>query len=309
MDAERRDEGAQILRDGQHRHPIEVSFDELADVAVVDVKTTGPDAERDRIVALVVMKATLPEIVDGLSTASDEVGVERARGRFNPGLPISKSASRLHGIEDGDVAYAGLFSDEARMLRTFIGDLPVVGHDVEVAAAFLDREFGLADVDSLDGNRKYCTKRRFCGDRRTAANSSLREMETALGLWRHVRSFTVDAEDRDAAAVLLAACQFRAVDSHLEEGGRRPRRQRPRLISDDALRTFVAVLGGMGVGALAIKALLPSALALIALLAIVYYFSPGMSVALGFLCLAAGWFMWWVDSRIKELDDEGDPNE
>ena len=268
----------------------------------MDVKTTGPDPERDRIVALVVMRVVLAEFVKGLSPPSHEVWVDRTRARFNPGRPTSKSATRLHGTEDAHVEDAELFADAAQTFRAFIGDLPVVGHDVAAAVAFLDREFILAGVDSLDANEKYCTKRRFCGDQETVANSSLSEMDTALHLRRHVRSFPVDAEDRDAARTLLAAAHFWAADN----GHRLAKR---RFISDGTIETLVAVLAGVGGVGLLVKVFLPPVLVIVAVLALMYYISPGLTVAFGLFGVACTWFMWWVYSRAKELEDEGDSSE
>ena len=98
------------------------------------------------------------------------------------------------------------------------------------------------------------------------------------------------------------------VHNSLEEHGSADKAGKRRFISDDAFRTFVAVLETVGGLALLAKVFVPPALGL-ALLALMYYFSPGMAVVLGVVSVASGWVMWWAVSRAKELDGEGDSNE
>lgn len=111
-----------------------------------DIETTGADSSKDRIVELAI------KIVDEDGT----VLVNKAK-RYNPGIPISKAASEVHGINDEDVADLPSFKSDAKKLKkmfedkiiiTYNGlrfDIPILiseferaGVDVELSGKFID---------------------------------------------------------------------------------------------------------------------------------------------------------------------------
>ena len=274
-----------------------VTFEDVDEVVVLDVKTAGLDPERDRVVALVMIKATLSEILE-----TSPLNVTRSRSTFHPGRPISRFASRTHGIKDADVENSDVFVDEAQSLRTFISDLPVIAHDVKTATSFLDREFTLAGVETLQGNRKCCTRRRFERDTRKGTGSTLQEMGTALNLWRFVKS-PADAEDKDAMTTLLGATHFWLVDNHSKARSSSSPTKR-RLISNDAFTAVLDVLVRITGIAMLIKGALPSLVGMVAVLAFSYWMSPGVFAFMLFLFPAFGWFAWWALKRAEEIDRE-----
>lgn len=73
-------------------------------LAFFDLETTGIDVSKDRIVEIAVVKVlpdnSVLEVVD----------------RVNPGIPIPKGASDVHGIHDEDVKDAPRFADIAKKI-------------------------------------------------------------------------------------------------------------------------------------------------------------------------------------------------
>ena len=106
------------------------------EVVVADVDTTGLDPMEDRIVTVALLKADLGD-------SSAEEGLLNAQClhvKVDPGVPISAGASNVHGIYDDDVRGRKRFSEVAPNIRNFIGDLPLIGHNVEFDRTFLSSE-------------------------------------------------------------------------------------------------------------------------------------------------------------------------
>ena len=77
-------------------------------IVFFDLETTGVDVAKDRIVEICLLKVH-PD------------GSEEARTlRINPGMPIPREASEVHGIYDNDVADCPRFVDVALEVWTFI---------------------------------------------------------------------------------------------------------------------------------------------------------------------------------------------
>ncbi len=99
-----------------------------------DLETTGPDAERARIIDLAVVKVFV----------NDDGDVEHFHHvwRFNPRERISPEATKIHGITDDDVAICPPFSDRAAEVYDIFRGCDLCGYnagsfDVKV----LRREF------------------------------------------------------------------------------------------------------------------------------------------------------------------------
>ena len=126
------------------------------EAAVVDVETTGLSPDRDRIVAVSVLTLDFDE-----AARSERIEGQTFDALVNPGVPIPKEASRVHGISDADVAGEETFDDIAGRLRDFIGTRPLVGHNVQFDKRFLNTELKRAGQRMLTKNRPYCTQKRF----------------------------------------------------------------------------------------------------------------------------------------------------
>lgn len=113
-------------------------------LAVFDLETTGLDVTTDRIVEIAILKIN----VDGSS--------EELLQRINPGMPIPKETSEIHGIYDKDVTNEPRFEDVAEKIAAFIGTSDLAGYnsnkfDIPVLAEELLRANSSFDVS----NRKF----------------------------------------------------------------------------------------------------------------------------------------------------------
>ena len=184
------------------------SFSELDEAVVVDVETTGLNPGRDRIISVALVRARFADL------RQDPTGLngETMDAMVNPQCHIPKGASRVHGITDGDVAGYGPFSEVAQRVREFIGERPVIAHNVSFDKSFLNAEFKRAGVKTLARNKSFCTMRRFQDfnhGRRCASN--LDAVVKAMG----VRGRTSNRHDaaEDARITFEIAIRFYLVDN------------------------------------------------------------------------------------------------
>ncbi|MBI3743121.1 MAG: hypothetical protein HY261_02390 [Chloroflexi bacterium] len=91
----------------------------------LDVETTGLDPKTDTIIEFGAVKARNGEVLDRFSTF------------VNPGRPIPQFVQGLTGIRDADVANAPPMSQIIAKIQAFIGDAPVVGHNIGFDVGFL----------------------------------------------------------------------------------------------------------------------------------------------------------------------------
>lgn len=132
--------------------------DDLSDLSrcvVIDVETTGLDPEHDFIVSVAALKLDL-DLKEGENQKAQSLQVQ-----VKPPISIPSDATRVHGITNRMVQNSPSFREEAQEIREFIGDLPVVGHNVLFDLNFLNTEFRRAGVDTLFENEAYCTMRAY----------------------------------------------------------------------------------------------------------------------------------------------------
>lgn len=90
------------------------------------VDTTGLDPIKADIVHIVASK-----VVDEETKYFD---------RFvNPGYHIPEEASKVSGIYDNDVDSAPAFSEIKNEFLEFIGDLPIIGHNIDFDLSFINK--------------------------------------------------------------------------------------------------------------------------------------------------------------------------
>lgn len=149
---------------------------------IIDVETTGTDPVKDRIVEL------------GVICLYPNAKQVRWTGRFNPGMPIPKEASDIHGITDADVAGSPAFSVAAPSLsRTFSGkdiagyslwrlDLPIVdeelrrcGFKLDLSAARVIDSFGI--FSKKEPRKLADAVRKFCGREHDGAHGAMADAE------------------------------------------------------------------------------------------------------------------------------------
>ncbi len=181
-------------------------FGAITSAVVVDVETTGLDSERDRIVTLAMIEVDLTRIKE--TTEPRDCIVRTMQETFDPGIPIPKSASRIHGLRDRDVRGHPSFESRAGEIRDFIGTLPLIGHNVSFDKKFLSASFKRADLKTLHRNRSHCTMWRYRNA--NAGPSSLDAVAAAMGV--SGRSGMTHHADEDAMLALAVACIFHLQD-------------------------------------------------------------------------------------------------
>ena len=134
------------------------SFDSLSEAIVLDVETTGLSVGNDRVIQLAMVKLDFSIAKDNPEMTLRGEGINAL---LNPECSIPARASYVNNIYDKDVEGCPTFADLAHQFRDFIGDRPIVGHNIAFDKGFLDAEFRRTGVKSLHRNRSYCTMRRF----------------------------------------------------------------------------------------------------------------------------------------------------
>ncbi|MBN1956266.1 MAG: DEAD/DEAH box helicase [Anaerolineae bacterium] len=104
----------------------------------IDLETTGLDTERDAIIEIGAVKFRGKEVLDEFGTL------------INPGRVIPPEITELTGISDEDVAFAPDLLAVLPDLARFVGDRPVVGHNVSFDLGFLRRQLVLLNNQGLD---------------------------------------------------------------------------------------------------------------------------------------------------------------
>ncbi len=224
-------------------------FDEAV---VVDVETTGLDPMTHRIVSVAMIRANfgdLREHPEGLDGETRDVVV-------NPQCRIPEEASRIHGITNKDVAEEGTFSDAAQELRDFIGDLPVIAHNVSFDKKFLSAEFKRAGVKTLSRNKSYCTMRRFQDlNDGHQWGSNLDNVVEAMGAER--RTSKIHDALEDARLAFQVAALFYMMDNHIQiPSGRMTTQSQSRQLDVDDVSTLQHPGFGLGYGRLLISLIL-----------------------------------------------------
>lgn len=108
----------------------------LATLCALDFETTGLDVETDRIVTACVAR------IDG----SGRTRPSAAKWLVNPGIPIPKGASDIHGIttehaqEHGRDAASAVREIMEMLCRALNRGIPIVGYNISYDLTLLDRE-------------------------------------------------------------------------------------------------------------------------------------------------------------------------
>ncbi len=106
----------------------------------LDTETTGFDASRDHIIEIACVRWEYGKITDKFESL------------FNPHLKIPYEIAQLTGIDDAELSTAPLFSEVKSKIVDFIGDLPIVGHNIAFDAGFLRShhcEIKNAEIDTV----------------------------------------------------------------------------------------------------------------------------------------------------------------
>ena len=102
----------------------------------LDIESTGFDPRIDQVIEIAAVKFEGDKVIDTFETF------------INPGIAIPHIITHITGIKDEDVADAPTLESVKEKLETFIGDAPIVGHNIDFDVNFL-RAKGVSVPGSL----------------------------------------------------------------------------------------------------------------------------------------------------------------
>ena len=116
-------------------------------IFALDLETTGLDRANDRIIELSIV--WYAPVFDGYAYQDNELldsqtAIEQLTQRFNPGIPIPKAASDVHGILDADVTDQPPFPEMAAEIvhllsNCYLTGFNLIGYDIPMLTAEMRR--------------------------------------------------------------------------------------------------------------------------------------------------------------------------
>jgi DNA polymerase-3 subunit epsilon len=157
-------------------------------VVFFDTETTGTNPRMDRIVEIACVKVH----PDGRR--------ESFVRRLDPGMPIPRAATAIHGISDSDVAGEPTFADVADELTRFFDGCDLAGYNVagfdlpvlRVEFLRVGREFDVSSRRMIDAQRIFfaheprhlsAAARLYCGRDHAGAHGALADAEMSLDVF------------------------------------------------------------------------------------------------------------------------------
>jgi ATP-dependent DNA helicase DinG len=110
----------------------------MQSLIALDLETTGLDFKRDTVIEIGVVRFRGSRVEDTWETL------------VNPGRPLSALITSLTGINDDMLANAPRLSSVLEKLEDFVGDLPILGHNINFDLRFLQPEGLFQYNQSLD---------------------------------------------------------------------------------------------------------------------------------------------------------------
>ncbi len=165
----------------------------------LDLETTGLQADRDAIIEIGAVKFRNDEIIGEWSSL------------VNPGRALPHKIERLTGITSSQVATAPSIFQVTPQLSRFIGENPIVGHNIQFDLSFLQRAGVSFSAPALDTFELACILMPY------ASRYALGKLMDELGIDFPTRHRAVD--DARAAQALFNALLARArkLDSKIVE--------------------------------------------------------------------------------------------
>jgi DNA polymerase-3 subunit epsilon/ATP-dependent DNA helicase DinG len=108
------------------------------ELVAIDLETTGLDPSQDAILEIAAVRFRDGQIIESYSTLID------------PQRPIPQTVALLTGITDDDVQGKPRVTQAIPHLQAFVGDAPIVAHNISFDASFLKRQGALQNNLKLD---------------------------------------------------------------------------------------------------------------------------------------------------------------
>lgn len=110
----------------------------MPSIVALDIETTGLDSHKDAIIEIGAVRFNNQRIEDEWDTL------------IHPGRPIPRYITQLTGITDQMVLQAPTIEDVLTELADFVGEAPIVGHNIRFDLSFLHRQRILGNNEALD---------------------------------------------------------------------------------------------------------------------------------------------------------------
>jgi ATP-dependent DNA helicase DinG len=110
----------------------------MQSIVSIDIETTGLDENRDSIIEIAAVKFKGSRIEDEWTSL------------INPNRHIPEFITGLTGIDDAMVRQAPRFRDLASALEKFVGDAPIVGHNIRFDLGFLQKQIPFSNNAVID---------------------------------------------------------------------------------------------------------------------------------------------------------------
>ncbi len=107
-------------------------------LAVLDVETTGLDANEDRVTEVAIIRFENGEVVETYGKL------------VNPGMPIPEESTRITGISDDDVKDAPSFAEIADEVHSRLQGVGIVAYNLSFDRGFLRNELERCDLSWPD---------------------------------------------------------------------------------------------------------------------------------------------------------------
>ena len=106
-------------------------------IVAIDIETTGLNDERDAIIEIGAVK------FKGHRVEAEWTSV------INPGRHIPEFITGLTGISDAETRNAPKLRDIIHDLEAFVGDAPVVGHNIRFDLGFIQKQAGILNYNEV----------------------------------------------------------------------------------------------------------------------------------------------------------------
>jgi DNA polymerase III epsilon subunit family exonuclease len=164
---------------------------DVVSFVAIDVETTGLRPRQHRVIEI------------GMARYTNGRCTERYSTLINPERRVPDYVRKLTGLTDSDLIPAPRFGQVAGEIAAFMGDLPLLGHNVGFDAAFLNAEFERAKLPAIK-NQTIDTVPMAMRVLGRTMRPSLDRVATALGLQpRKYHRALADAELSAAVALRL----------------------------------------------------------------------------------------------------------
>lgn len=107
-------------------------------VIALDIETTGLDPKKNAIIEIGLAKYDGKEIINTWESL------------INPAQPVPDAITQLTGITNEDVRKAPPISAVIQNVSDFIGDLPIIGHNISFDISFISNHINLSQNSAID---------------------------------------------------------------------------------------------------------------------------------------------------------------